>query len=151
MRAVIQRVKNASVKVEGKIVANIADGLVVLLGVGKEDSEKTANLILNKILNLRVFPDEDGKMNRSTIEVNAEILVVSQFTLYADTRKGRRPSFTDAADPEKGNRLYQYFVSQCKSSGVKTSAGIFQAHMELSLINTGPVTIVIDSKDLNSS
>lgn len=148
MRAVIQRVSGASVKVDGKPVGEISTGLVVLLGVGKGDSEESADLLLNKILNLRIFPDENGKMNRSLIEIGGEILVVSQFTLYADVRKGRRPSFTDAAEPETGNRLYQYFVSQCAKSPVKTATGLFQANMELSLTNTGPVTIIMDTKEL---
>ncbi|OGQ36500.1 MAG: D-tyrosyl-tRNA(Tyr) deacylase [Deltaproteobacteria bacterium RIFCSPHIGHO2_12_FULL_43_9] len=148
MKAVIQRVRKASVTVDNKLVGEIASGLVVLLGIGREDSEKSADQLLNKILSLRIFPDANGKMNRSLLEAGGEILVVSQFTLYADTRKGRRPSFTDAADPEKGNNLYQYFVAQCRKSPIKTSTGVFQAEMELSLINTGPVTIIMDTKEL---
>lgn len=148
MRTVIQRVSFASVEVEGKIVGEIGNGLLLLLGVGAGDTERSAEALLNKVLNLRIFPDENGKMNRSILEVSGELLIVSQFTLYADVRKGRRPSFTDAANPENGKRLYEYFISQSQKSGLKIASGIFQADMNVSLLNSGPVTIYIDTADL---
>lgn len=146
MRAVIQRVKSASVRVEDEIVGEIGKGLLVLLGVSNDDSEKDASYLVEKTLNLRIFEDSDDKMNLSLLDIKGEILVVSQFTLYGDTRKGRRPSFIDAAPPEKANRLYEYFVSEVRRKLLRVETGKFQAMMEVALVNDGPVTILLDSK-----
>ncbi len=145
MRAVIQRVKRASVTVDGEIVGKIDKGLLVLLGVSAEDSEKDADYLVEKTLNLRIFEDSEDKMNLSLLDVNGEMLVVSQFTLYGDTRKGRRPSFIEAAQPEKANKLYGYFVSESKKKVSRVETGKFQAMMDVELINDGPVTILLDS------
>ena len=145
MRAVIQKVKKASVTVEGKIVGQIEKGLLVLLGVSNEDSEKDADYLVEKIINLRIFEDSEEKMNLSLLDILGELLVVSQFTLYGDTRKGRRPSFIEAAPPIKANELYGYFVSECQKKVSKVETGKFQAMMDVELINDGPVTILIDS------
>ena len=145
MRAVIQRVNRALVRVEGKIAGEISRGLLVLLGVGQGDSPKGADYLLDKIINLRIFEDSEGKMNLSLLDVGGEFMVISQFTLYADCRKGRRPSFTDAAPPEEAQKLYDYFVAEAKNRGLKVATGIFQALMEVELINFGPVTILLDS------
>ncbi len=145
MRAVIQRVSRAQVRVAGQIIGDIAKGLLVLLGVGKGDTKTEADSLLDKILNLRIFEDDQGKMNLSLLDVAGELLVISQFTLYADCRKGRRPSFTDAGSPEEAKALYQYFVARAKDRGLKVASGIFQARMEVELINFGPVTILLDS------
>lgn len=148
MRAVIQRVNNASVEVDGDIIAQIARGLVILLAVGQEDNDKDQEYMAEKLLNLRIFPDEEGKMNRSLLDVGGELLVVSQFTLYGDCRKGRRPSYTDAASPLLAKKGYENFVLLLKSKGLKVATGEFQAHMHISSVNDGPVTILIDSKKL---
>lgn len=148
MKAVIQRVKNASVEVEGKTVGEIGQGLLVFLGVGQEDNEKIAQKIVDKISGMRIFEDEDGKTNLSSADIDAEILVISQFTLYANCRKGNRPSFIEAAPPDKANELYEYTVSLFRERFKKTETGIFGADMKVSLLNDGPFTIVLDSKEL---
>jgi D-tyrosyl-tRNA(Tyr) deacylase len=146
MRAVIQRVTKASVEVEGKIVGEIASGVLVLLGVSNDDQTTDADYIGDKIINLRIFNDEQGKMNLSLADTSGAMLVVSQFTLLGDARKGRRPSYIEAAAPEKATSLYEYFVAQVRSKGIQVQTGIFQAMMQVSLVNDGPVTILIDSK-----
>ena len=145
MRAVIQRVSRAQVRVEGQIVGEIGKGLLLLLGVGKGDRSAQADSLVEKVLNLRIFEDEGGKMNLSLLDAGGSLMVVSQFTLYADCRKGRRPSFTDAGSPAEAKALYEYFISQAKSRGLVVASGIFQAMMEVELINFGPVTILLDS------
>ena len=144
MRAVIQRVAEARVTVGGKIVDQIGPGLYILLGVGKDDGEAQANALADKITNLRIFADEQGKMNRSVLDIAGELLVVSQFTLYGDWRKGNRPSFTDAAAPAQAERLYEYFSARLRDAGIKVANGQFQAHMQVALINDGPVTLVME-------
>ena len=146
MRAVIQRVTKASVTVDQKIVGEISQGLLVLLGVEKEDDAKDLSYVSNKTLGLRIFEDDDGKMNRSVVDVGGDLLVVSQFTLLGNVRKGKRPSFVDAAEPGIANELYQQFVQQTRAAGVKTETGIFQADMAVALINDGPITILLDSR-----
>jgi D-tyrosyl-tRNA(Tyr) deacylase len=146
MRAVVQRVSRASVTVEAAIVGAIGPGLVVLLGVGQGDAEKDADYLADKVVNLRIFPDEAGNMNRSVLELRGEILVVSQFTLYGDSRKGRRPGFSDAATPEEANRLYRYYVDQVRGSGLTVAEGVFRAMMNVELVNQGPVTLLLDSR-----
>jgi D-aminoacyl-tRNA deacylase len=148
LRAVIQKVKRASVTVDGEIIGKINGGILVLLGVSNEDSEKDATYLLEKTLNLRIFEDENGKMNLSLLDIKGELLVVSQFTLYGDSRKGRRPSFIDAAQPEKANQLYEFFVAQARKQVEKVETGRFQAMMDVELINDGPVTILLDSTKL---
>jgi D-aminoacyl-tRNA deacylase len=148
MRAVIQKVKRASVTVDGEIIGKIDVGILVLLGVSNEDSEKDATYLVEKTLNLRIFEDENGKMNLSLLDIKGELLVVSQFTLYGDSRKGRRPSFIDAAQPEKANKLYEFFVAQARKQVKKVETGRFQAMMDVELINDGPVTILLDSTKL---
>ncbi len=148
MRALIQRVKESYVKVDGEVVGKIGKGLNVLLGVGKGDTEDDAKLLANKLLNLRIFEDESGKFNLSLLDVGGEVLVVSQFTLYASVRKGRRPSFEEAERPERAKDLYMHFVDLLRKEGVKVETGIFGAHMEVYILNDGPVTILLDSKDL---
>ncbi len=148
MRALIQRVSEARVSVGGAIVGSIGEGLLVLLGVGKDDSEREADILAEKIANLRIFDDDAGKMNRSLMDVQGGMLVVSQFTLYADTRRGRRPSYISAAPPDEANRLYEYFKEQVESTGIKVESGEFQAMMDVALINNGPVTIWLDTEDL---
>ncbi|MBA1336817.1 MAG: D-aminoacyl-tRNA deacylase [Firmicutes bacterium] len=145
MRAVVQRVTTGRVVVDGKIVGQIGKGFVVLLGVGNNDGKEDVEYMAEKICNLRVFEDGEGKMNLSIKEVGGELLVVSQFTLYGDCRKGRRPGFTDAAPPQKADALYRDFVDYCISKGIKTETGVFQAHMEVELTNDGPVTLLLDS------
>jgi D-tyrosyl-tRNA(Tyr) deacylase len=145
MRAVVQRVRNSSVKTGDEIVAQIANGLLVLLGVAKGDTIRDADYLANKIINLRIFEDHDGKMNRSLLETGGELLCVSQFTLMADCRKGRRPSFIEAADPEKATDLYKRFVNTVSEKGVGVQTGRFRAMMEVALVNDGPVTIIIES------
>lgn len=146
MKAVIQRVENASVSVEGNEISRIGAGLLVLLGVEKGDSEKDADFLLDKIIHLRIFEDGEGKMNRSLADISGELLVVSQFTLLADCRKGRRPSFTDAADPAQATTLYEYLLSRAKEKLPRVGRGQFQAMMKVSLVNDGPVTILLDSR-----
>jgi D-tyrosyl-tRNA(Tyr) deacylase len=145
MRAIVQRVSKASVTVDDAIIGEIAVGLVVLLGVGREDTEADAGFLAAKITELRIFPDEHGKMNRSVIEVNGALLVISQFTLYGDCRKGRRPSFDHAAEPDQANRLYQHFINKARLAGVVVQTGKFQARMQVHLTNDGPVTFIVDS------
>jgi len=146
MRAVVQRVTEARVEVAGKRVGEIGAGLLVLLGVARDDTRDDADYLADKTVNLRVFDDDEGKMNRSLLESGGAVLVVSQFTLYGDVRRGRRPSYSDAAEPEKANQLYEYFVERVRSAAVKVETGIFQAMMQVSLTNDGPVTILLDSR-----
>lgn len=145
MRAVIQRVKSAGVTVDGATVGAIGPGLLVLLGVAQEDTEAGAAWLVDKILGLRIFEDAEGKMNRGLLDTGGSLLVVSQFTLYGDTRKGRRPSFDRAARPELANRLYERFVALARARGVHVETGIFQAMMQVSLVNDGPVTLICDT------
>jgi D-tyrosyl-tRNA(Tyr) deacylase len=145
MRAVIQRVSEASVTVDGKLVGKIGRGVLVLLGVSQKDTEKDVAYLVDKILNLRIFEDENGKMNLSLLEVGGQMLVVSQFTLYGDVRRGKRPSFTEAASPEKAKKLYELFVQESSKSLNDIQTGIFQEMMSVHLTNEGPVTILIDS------
>ena len=151
MRALVQRVTNASVAVGPEEVGRIGPGLVVLLGIAQGDAEPDADYLTEKLVNLRIFADAQGKFNLSALETNAELLVVSQFTLYAETRRGRRPSFTQAAGPDEAQRLYQYVVESCQKSGLKVAAGRFQEHMLVSLENDGPVTLMLDSADRHRS
>jgi len=144
MKAVIQRVRNADVKVDGETTGEINQGLLILLGVGPEDTEKIADEMVQKICKLRIFRDEEDKMNLSVKDIDGEILVVSQFTLYADCQKGNRPSFVNAAPPEKAEQLYEYFKEQCKKEVKKVASGIFGADMKVSLLNDGPVTIILE-------
>jgi len=146
MRAVIQRVKKARVEVKGETVAEIGPGLLALLGIAKDDAIEDAEKLALKIMNLRIFEDDAGRMNLSALEVKGEMLVVSQFTLLADTARGRRPSFTRAASPEVAIPLYEHFVEICLAAGMDVKTGEFQARMAVSLVNWGPVTIVLDSK-----
>jgi D-tyrosyl-tRNA(Tyr) deacylase len=146
VRAVVQRVSEASVRVNEEVVGRIGPGLVVLLGVGRGDSDTDADYLADKVVNLRIFSDDAGHMNRSVLDTGDEILVVSQFTLYGDARKGRRPGFTEAASPEEADRLYQLFVLRARQSGVSVETGVFRAMMHLSLVNQGPVTILLDSR-----
>ena len=148
MRAILQRVTSGKVTIEGKINGEIGSGFVVLLGVGGNDTESEVELLTNKIANLRVFADGEGKFNLSALEVNAELLVVSQFTLYADCRKGRRPSFTDAGRPEMAAPMCDRFVARLRELGFKVETGEFQADMLVEIHNTGPVTIWLDTADL---
>lgn len=145
VRAVVQRVSEASVHVEGATVGRIGRGVVVLLGVGRDDRERDAEYLAEKILHLRVFPDDAGQMNRSVVDVAGGILVVSQFTLLGDVRRGRRPSYTEAAPPEEADRLYEHFVGCLQPSGLEVATGIFRAMMDVHLVNEGPVTILLDS------
>ena len=146
MRAVVQRVSESSVIVSGHIAGSIGEGLLVLLGIAGGDTEKDAEYLAEKIVHLRIFDDEQGKMNLSLIDKGGSILVVSQFTLYGDARKGRRPSYIDAARPETANVLYEYFVNRARSYGVPVETGVFQAHMNVELNNDGPVTVLLDSR-----
>lgn len=145
MRAVVQRVQKARVEVEGETVGEIGEGLLIFLGVGEEDSEKDCDRLANKIAGLRIFPDEQGLMNLSLTEVQGEALVVSQFTLWGDCRKGRRPSFARAAPPETAKQLYRSFISDLRAIGVKVATGRFQTMMAVHLVNDGPVTLLLDS------
>lgn len=146
MRAVVQRTIRSSVTSEGTETGRIGEGLTVLLGVGRDDDEKDVVYTADKILNLRIFEDEEGKMNQSLLQKSGEMLVVSQFTLYGDVRHGRRPSFTAAAPPDLANRLYEEFVQYVEKQGVHVATGVFQTEMVVSLDNHGPVTILLDSK-----
>lgn len=150
MKAVLQRVKKASVAVDGNIVGECADGLMILLGVAKGDTEVDAQLLATKICNLRIFTDENDKMNLSVKNIDGEALVISQFTLMANYKHGNRPDFFDSAPPAEANRLYEYFVSLMKKEVKHVGCGVFGAHMEVSLINNGPVTIVMDSEVLKN-
>lgn len=145
MRAVVQRVKSASVSVEGKLVSEIGAGVLIFLGVAHEDTVTQIEYIANKVANLRIFEDEEGKMNRSLLEMGGAALVVSQFTLYGDCRKGRRPSFIKAARPELANALYEEFIIALEQQNIPTQGGTFQAMMDVELVNDGPVTILLDS------
>ena len=144
MKLVVQRVKNAQVEVEGKLVGKIEQGFLVLLGVTHSDTKEQADYLVKKLCKLRVFKDENDKMNLGLKDINGELLIVSQFTLYADCSSGNRPSFTEAAKPEQANKLYEYFCSECEKNNIKVERGIFGADMQVSLINDGPVTIVIE-------
>lgn len=145
MRAVVQRVKESSVFVGGKSIAAIGRGLMVLLGVAREDTQKEAEFLAEKIVNLRIFEDKNEKMNLSLLDTGGQMLVVSQFTLLGNCRKGRRPSYVDAAEPEAANSLYEYFIQQVRAKGVEVQSGRFRAMMEVHLINQGPVTLVVES------
>lgn len=144
MKLVIQRVKRASVEVNKEIVGKIEQGFLVLLGVGPEDTKEIADFLVQKLIKLRVFEDENGKMNLSLKDINGELLIVSQFTLYADCTGGNRPSFTNAAKPDKANELYEYFIKECKKENIKVEHGIFGADMKVELLNDGPVTILLE-------
>ena len=148
MRAVVQRVSEASVKVDGQCVGSIGTGLVVLLGVDKGDSDQDADYIAEKIAGLRVFPDDQQRMNLSVVDVGGSVLMISQFTLLGDVRRGRRPSFTDAAEPEMADQLYEHCNRQLRLHGLTVATGIFRADMQVQLINDGPVTILLDSRKL---
>jgi D-tyrosyl-tRNA(Tyr) deacylase len=145
MRTVLQRVKSARVEISGRITGEIGKGLLIFLGVGDEDSEKDCEYLADKIANLRIFPDENDLMNLSSLDIGGGMLVVSQFTLWGDCRKGRRPSFTKAARPERARELYDFFIGMLKKTGLKIAAGEFQEMMDVHLINDGPVTILLDS------
>jgi D-tyrosyl-tRNA(Tyr) deacylase len=146
MRAVVQRVSSASVEVEGTCVGRIGLGWLVLLGVARGDLDDDADRLADKVVNLRAFPDDQGKMNRSVLEANGSVLVVSQFTLLADCRGGRRPSFTEAAEPAEAERLYCRFHEQVARAGVAVATGVFRAHMNVELVNHGPVTFLLESR-----
>ena len=146
MRAFVQRVLESSVKVEGEEVGRIGRGILVLLGVGHDDEAKDAAYLAEKVVHLRIFPDEQGKMNRSLLDVGGGLLAISQFTLWGDCRKGRRPSFVAAAEPAKAEELYEAFIRSARSLGVTVAAGRFQEMMQVSLVNDGPVTLLLDSK-----
>jgi D-tyrosyl-tRNA(Tyr) deacylase len=146
MRAVVQRVDRASVKVDDEITGEIGRGLLVLLGVAQDDAESDADYLAEKIAGLRIFEDDAGKMNLSVMDIAGAVLAVSQFTLYGDVRRGKRPSFDTAARPERARELYEYFVNRIRAAGLRCETGRFQAMMEVSLVNSGPVTILVDSK-----
>ena len=149
MRALVQRVSRASVCVEDRVIATIRMGLVVLVGVSRQDGEDEARYIADKVVNLRIFPDEEGRFNRSALDTGAELLIVSQFTLYGDTRRGRRPSFAEAAPPEQAESLFDQTIRLFEETGLTVRTGRFQAHMMVSIYNDGPVTIMLDSADRN--
>jgi D-aminoacyl-tRNA deacylase len=146
MRALVQRVSEASVAVQGLVTGHIGGGLLVLLGIRSDDTPARGELLARKVVQLRIFPDEQGKMNRSLLDVSGEMLVVPQFTLYGETDKGNRPSYSRAARPEMAEPLYDYFLKVCRDRGVSVSTGIFQAHMQVRLINDGPVTLMCYSE-----
>lgn len=148
MKFVIQRVSKASVKVDGNIVGDIEKGFMVLIGIGEDDNKEIADKLVKKMLGLRIFEDENGKTNLSLADVGGNLLLISQFTLYADCKKGNRPSFVKAAGPDMANELYEYIVAECKKSFPDTKKGIFGADMKVELLNDGPFTIVLDSRDL---
>ena len=145
MRAIVQRVTRAKVTVEGRITGEIGMGLLVLLGVSQNDTTLSADYLVDKVLGLRIFEDDAGKMNRSVVDVGGAVLAVSQFTLFGDVRHGKRPSFDEAARPEKAKELYDYFVAKIRATGMRCETGVFQAMMDVELVNNGPVTIMIDS------
>ena len=146
MRAVVQRVARAVVRIEGRSVGEVGEGLVVLLGVARGDTEEDAAWMAEKVVGLRIFEDEAGKMNRSLMEVGGAVLAVSQFTLLGDARKGRRPSFADAAPPEEAEPLYERFCARVREAGVRCETGVFRAMMDVELVNRGPVTLILDSR-----
>jgi D-aminoacyl-tRNA deacylase len=148
MRAVVQRVSRAKVTVNGEITGQIGLGVLVLLGVGREDTEADATYLAGKIAGLRVFEDDQGKMNRSVHDVGGSVLAVSQFTLYGDVRRGKRPSFDDAAPPDKARQLYEFFVEQIRATGLRCETGRFQEMMKVELVNDGPVTILLDFRKI---
>jgi D-tyrosyl-tRNA(Tyr) deacylase len=146
MRAVVQRVSRAKVTVGDEVIGEIGKGLLVLLGVAQEDNQEAADYLVDKVIGLRVFEDADGKMNLSVADAGGAVLVVSQFTLYGDVRRGKRPSFDRAARPERANELYEYFVGKVRAAGLRCETGRFQAMMDVELVNDGPVTILLDSE-----
>jgi D-tyrosyl-tRNA(Tyr) deacylase len=146
MRALVQRVSDASVEVNQEIVGQIGRGILVFLGVHESDTEARADYLANKVIRLRIFPDQAGKMNLSLRDISGEMLVVSQFTLYGNTSKGNRPSYSEAARPELAVRLYNYFVQSCRETGIRVATGVFQAHMHVRLTNDGPVTLSCNSE-----
>jgi len=147
MRVVLQRVKAARVDVAGTTVGAISTGLLILIGVASTDTQQDADYLADKVIYLRIFPDEEGRMNRSILEVGGSLLVVSQFTLYGDCRKGRRPSFDRAAPPEEARQLYEYFIERLTSRNIIVQTGVFQAEMQIHLVNDGPVTFILDSPE----
>ncbi len=148
MRAVVQRVTRASVKVDGELTGKIDEGLLVLLGVAPDDTESDADYLADKVAGLRIFEDDAGKMNRSVADIDGAVLAISQFTLFGDARKGKRPSFDGAARPEFANALYRHFVERVRALGLRCETGRFQESMEVELVNQGPVTILLDSRKL---
>lgn len=148
MKFVIQRVTHAEVEVEQKIIGSIQNGYLVLIGIAEDDNEEIADKLVKKLLGLRIFADENGKTNLSLKDVNGSLLLVSQFTLYADCRKGNRPSFVNAGNPEKANELYEYIIEKCRDEVQDVQTGSFGADMKITLLNDGPFTIILDSKDL---
>lgn len=148
MRVILQRVKHASVEVEKKMVGKIQEGYLLLVGITHDDTQEVVRKVANKCIDLRIFEDSEGKMNKGIEDINGQVLSISQFTLYADCKKGRRPGFVDAARPEIANPLYEYFNSVIKERGIHVETGIFGADMKVELLNDGPVTIILDSKDL---
>ena len=148
MRFVIQRVSSASVTIDGKVSGEIGKGFVVLIGIGEDDTKEIADKLLHKLLNMRIFEDENGKTNLALKDVSGELLMISQFTLYANCKKGNRPSFIKAGNPELANNLYEYIIAKCKEEIPDVQTGIFGADMKISLINDGPFTILLDSEDL---
>ncbi len=151
MKALLQRVTRGSVSIAGEVVGQIGRGLVALIGVATGDTEKDAEYLARKVVSLRIFADEQGKFNLSVQDVSGELLVVSQFTLLADTRKGRRPSFVDAAPPDKARSLFERFVAETRKSGLRVETGRFQEHMQVEILNDGPVTVMLDSRDKPAS
>ena len=144
MKLLVQRVNYASVKVDNQTIGKINKGLLVFLGITHTDNEKIADYLVKKLLNLRIFEDENGKMNLSVKDINGELLIISQFTLYANTKDGNRPSFIDAAEPAYANELYEYFITKCKDSGITVQTGEFGADMKVELLNDGPVTVMLE-------
>ncbi len=144
MKFVIQRVEQASVRVDEEIIGKINKGFLVLVGISNEDTKEVADKMIKKLIGMRIFSDEEGKINLDLAKVNGELLLVSQFTLYADCKKGNRPSFVNAGAPDMANELYEYFCSQCAKEGIHVEKGVFGAHMEVSLLNDGPVTIMLE-------
>ena len=147
MKALLQRVTGASVSVAGEVVGRIGRGLVIFVGVANGDTEKDVNYLVQKIVNLRIFPDDGGRFNLSALDIKGDLLVVSQFTLLADTRKGRRPSFVEAAPPTQAEELFERFVEQARATGLKVETGRFQEYMQVEIHNDGPVTILLDSRE----
>ena len=147
MKALLQRVTEASVSVAGEVVGRIGQGLVVFVGVASGDTEKDAQYLAQRTVNLRIFPDREGRFNLSVLDINGELLVVSQFTLLADTKKGRRPSFTEAAPPAQAEALFEQFIQQARTTGLKVETGRFQQYMQVEIHNDGPVTILLDTRD----